>query len=96
VLDIATQSGDFARNLGENRLYDTEFIGIHIDETAFLAAGHIHEPGNTPFFVMDAGQLDFEGDRFDTISILASLPQLDISFIDQATRNCLAISAGRH
>lgn len=76
VLDVATQQGRFAQILIENLRDYTEIVGVDIDEQAIKAAREALGQGNVQFLVMNAEQLDFEAESFDTVSISASLHHL--------------------
>lgn len=76
VLDVATQQGRFAQTLMENLRDYTEIVGVDIDEQAIEAAREALGQENVQFLVMNAEQLDFEAESFDTVSISASLHHL--------------------
>jgi ubiquinone/menaquinone biosynthesis C-methylase UbiE len=76
VLDVATQEGGFVQILIENLKSYTEIVGLDINEQAIeKAQSKIEKPG-VRFLVMDAEQLEFEDQSFDTVSISASLHHL--------------------
>jgi ubiquinone/menaquinone biosynthesis C-methylase UbiE len=76
VLDVATQDGGFVQILMEHLKSYTEIVGIDIHERAIERAGdNIHQEG-IRFLVMNAEELDFKDEDFDTVSISASLHHL--------------------
>jgi ubiquinone/menaquinone biosynthesis C-methylase UbiE len=76
VLDIATHEGGFIQILMENLKSYTEILGIDISESAIEIAQRTFDQKNIQFIQMDAGQLSFEDESFDTVSISASLHHL--------------------
>ena len=76
VLDVATQEGRFVQILRENLQSYTEIVGIDISEQAIETARGTFGQANIQFWVMDAEQLDFEDESFDTVSISASFHHL--------------------
>lgn len=77
MLDVATQTGGFVQILMENLRSYTEIVGIDIDMRAIATARDTLEQDNIQFLVMDAEQIDFDDERFDTVSISASLHHLE-------------------
>jgi SAM-dependent methyltransferase len=76
VLDVATQEGHFTQILKENLKAYSEIVGIDINErTIEIAQDTIGQEG-VRFLVMNAEQLDFADESFDTVSISASLHHL--------------------
>lgn len=73
VLDVATREGHFVKILMDNLKSYSEIVGIDIDEQAIQTASEkiVHE--HVKFLVMDAEQLEFENESFDTVNISASL-----------------------
>jgi SAM-dependent methyltransferase len=76
VLDIATLEGRFVRILIEKLKDYQEIVGIDIYERAIENARAAFDQENIRFMVMDAEQLDFEDESFDTVCISASLHHL--------------------
>jgi ubiquinone/menaquinone biosynthesis C-methylase UbiE len=76
VLDVATQEGGFVQLLMEYLKSYREIVGIDISELAIETARSTIEEEGVQFLVMDAEQLDFEDENFDTVSISASLHHL--------------------
>ena len=76
VLDVATQEGRFVQILIENLKGYTEIVGIDINAQAIETAQSTVGQENVRFLVMNAEQLDFEDESFDTVSISASLHHL--------------------
>ena len=76
VLDVATQEGHFVQILMENLKSYTEIVGIDINKKAIETAWDNVSRENVRFLVMDAEQLDFENEHFDTVTISASLHHL--------------------
>jgi ubiquinone/menaquinone biosynthesis C-methylase UbiE len=73
VLDVATQEGGFVQILIENLKGYQEIVGVDINERAIETARDRISRDDVRFLVMDAEQLDFEDEYFDTVSISASL-----------------------
>jgi ubiquinone/menaquinone biosynthesis C-methylase UbiE len=76
VLDVATQQGHFVQILMENLQGYTEIVGIDISEQAIETARDAFEQANVRFLVMNAEELDFADESFDTVNISASLHHL--------------------
>jgi ubiquinone/menaquinone biosynthesis C-methylase UbiE len=76
VLDVATQEGGFVQILLENLNDWSEIVGIDIDARAIEAARSAVRQEGVQFAVMNAEQLDFADESFDTASISASLHHL--------------------
>lgn len=73
VLDVATQEGHFVRLLMKNLQSYTQIVGIDVDEDAIRKAQELIGDKKIQFLVMNAEQMDFAGESFDTVSISASL-----------------------
>jgi ubiquinone/menaquinone biosynthesis C-methylase UbiE len=72
VLDVATQQGHFVQTLMQSLNSYSAITGIDINESA-IAAAHTHlSQENVQFLVMDAEQLNFANESFDTVTISAS------------------------
>jgi ubiquinone/menaquinone biosynthesis C-methylase UbiE len=84
VLDVATQEGHFVQILMENLQSYTEIVGIDINEQAIEAAQDSLDQSDIQFLVMNAENLDFADESFDTVSISASFHHL--SNIDQVLK----------
>ena len=76
VLDVATQEGDFVQILIENLQDYTEIVGVDINERVIETARGAMGQEDIRFLVMNAEQLDFKDESFDTVSISASLHHL--------------------
>jgi ubiquinone/menaquinone biosynthesis C-methylase UbiE len=76
VLDVATQEGHFVQTLMENLQSYTEIVGIDISERAIETARDTFGRADIQLLVMNAEQLDFADESFDTVSISASLHHL--------------------
>ncbi len=76
VLDVATQEGGFAQILMEKLKDYKEIVGIDINEQAIANARDKMDQDDVQFLVMNAEELDFEDESFDTVSISASLHHL--------------------
>ena len=76
VLDIATLEGRFVQILIEKLKDYREIVGIDIHERAIENARAAFDQENIRFMVMDAEQLDFEDESFNTVCISASLHHL--------------------
>jgi SAM-dependent methyltransferase len=76
VLDVATQEGHFVRILMKNLASYTQIVGIDVDEQAIKTARDTIGQEKVQFLVMNADQLDFEDESFDTVSISASFHHL--------------------
>ncbi len=76
ILDVATQDGEFIRKLlGAFKNYD-KAIGIDISEKQFTKAKEEFKGDRVGFKVMDGGNLLFEDEAFDTVSICCGLHHL--------------------
>ena len=73
VLDVATQEGHFVRLLMKNLQSYTQIVGIDVDEDAIRKAQEAIKDKRVQFLVMNAEQMDFADESFDTVSISASL-----------------------
>jgi SAM-dependent methyltransferase len=73
VLDVATHEGGFVKTLIDNLRSYTEVVGIDLDGQFIEKARDAIGAGNVTFSVMDATQLEFEDESFDTVAISASL-----------------------
>jgi len=92
VLDVATNEGGFVQILMENLQSYTEIVGIDISEQAIEAAQDAFGQVGIQFLVMDAEQLDFADESFDTVSISASFHHLvDIPQILQEMKRVLKL-----
>jgi len=76
VLDVATGEGEFIKTLVRNLKSYREIIGIDALEYT-KAAGSIFHAENVRFIQMDAAQLGFDDESFDTVSISSSLHHLE-------------------
>lgn len=76
VLDVATQEGHFVRILMKNLQSYTQIVGIDVNEQAIKTARDTIGQEKIQFLVMNAEQLDFEDESFDTVSISASFHHL--------------------
>ncbi|MCP5099667.1 MAG: class I SAM-dependent methyltransferase [Chloroflexi bacterium] len=76
VLDIATSRGGFVGRLKEHLKSYTSIIGIDVDAQILEMARDNFDEENIQFMLMDAGQLEFENGRFDTVTASASLHHL--------------------
>jgi SAM-dependent methyltransferase len=76
VLDVASGKGDFIKVLVKSLKSYLEIIGI--DVTRYTeAAGGIFPTEDVRFIQMDAAQLGFSDESFDTVSISSSLHHLE-------------------
>ena len=73
VLDVATQEGHFVQVLMKNLKTCSEIVGIDINVQAIETARSNIEYSGVQFLVMNAEQLAFENQSFDTVNISASL-----------------------
>ena len=76
VLDVATGEGHFVRTLAQNLRSYVDIIGIDIIRHT-EAAGSTFRAQNTHFVQMDAAQIGFQDESFDTVSISSSLHHLE-------------------
>ena len=76
VLDIATGEGGFVRILAQNLKSYAQIIGVDASERAIKTAQNAFSQENIRFIPMDAEQLSFDDESFDTLSISASLHHL--------------------
>jgi ubiquinone/menaquinone biosynthesis C-methylase UbiE len=76
VLDVATQEGHFVQMLMKNLQCYTQIVGIDVNEQAIKTARDTIGQEKIQFLVMNAEQLDFEDESFDTVSISASFHHL--------------------
>jgi 2-polyprenyl-3-methyl-5-hydroxy-6-metoxy-1,4-benzoquinol methylase len=76
VLDVATQEGGFVQILMDNLKAYTEIVGIDTSEQAIETARSTIGQAGVRFLVMDAEQVGFEDESFDTVTISASLHHL--------------------
>lgn len=72
VLDVATKEGDFVQTLMKNIKSYSEILGIDVNEQAIKIAQDKFEQENIQFLIMDAENLEFDNESFDTVSISAS------------------------
>lgn len=78
VLDVATGGGNFIHSLMEDLKDYTEIIGVDNNKNAAAAFSEtFRKQKNIHFQLMDAHQLDFGDDSFDTVCISNSLHHLD-------------------
>ena len=76
VLDVATHEGGFVHILKDNLQSYTQIIGIDINVQAIVKAHNSIGNKQIKFMVMNAEQLNFANNSFDTVSISASLHHL--------------------
>ena len=76
ILDVATQAGGFVGIMKDHLRSYTEIVGIDLSEAAIEAARKAIDEDGISFRVMDAEELDFESESFDTVSISVSLHHL--------------------
>jgi ubiquinone/menaquinone biosynthesis C-methylase UbiE len=76
VLDVATLEGRFAKILMDNLKGYIEIIGIDIHEQAIERANDKLGQERVQFLVMNAENMDFEDESFNTVCISASLHHL--------------------
>jgi ubiquinone/menaquinone biosynthesis C-methylase UbiE len=76
VLDVATQEGHFVQILMENLKDYTEIVGIDTNDWAIQKAKGTVDQENVRFLVMNAEQMKFEDESFDTVCVSASLHHL--------------------
>ncbi|MCP4706470.1 MAG: class I SAM-dependent methyltransferase, partial [candidate division Zixibacteria bacterium] len=77
ILDIATDSGDFIKQLKDDFKDINKVIGIDITDKNFMEAREKFKDEPVEFIVMDGSELKFENSTFDTVSICAGLHHLD-------------------
>ena len=73
VLDVGTQEGHFVQVLKKNLNTYSKIVGIDIDKQAIAKARNSLDDSDVIFLVMNAEQLGFENESFDTVNISASL-----------------------
>jgi len=76
VLDVASLEGGFVQILMENLKDYTEIVGIDIHKEAIDRAKENFVGNDIHFLVMNAEEMQFEDERFDTVCISASLHHL--------------------
>jgi SAM-dependent methyltransferase len=76
VLDVATQEGGFVRILAESLKSYTEIVGIDVSEQALKTARGTFDREDVHFVQMDAERMGLGDERFDMVSISASLHHL--------------------
>ncbi|MFX1509421.1 MAG: class I SAM-dependent methyltransferase [Promethearchaeota archaeon] len=77
VLDVATGKGNFIETLMKTlKTYDS-FVGVDIDQDDLAHARKRFQNQTISFLEMNATQLDFEDEFFDTVSIANSLHHLE-------------------
>jgi len=76
VLDVATGGGGFVQILAESLKSYAEIVGVDASEGDIEMVRSAFSQENIRFMQMDAEQLDFEEESFDTVSISASLHHL--------------------
>jgi len=77
VLDVGTGDGRFVGALIENLGQYSEIIGIDSNPTAVEAARRAYPQPQIQFLCMDATQMDFPDDSFDTVSMSNTLHHLN-------------------
>jgi SAM-dependent methyltransferase len=73
VLDVATHEGGFVKTLIDNLRSYTAVVGIDLDERFIQKARNTISASNVTFLVMDAKEMEFENESFDTVTVSASL-----------------------
>jgi ubiquinone/menaquinone biosynthesis C-methylase UbiE len=73
VLDVATQHGRFVEVLIDNLKSYAAIVGIDLERRFIQTARDSISGANVSFQVMDAEDLEFEDESFDTVTISASL-----------------------
>jgi len=82
VLDVATREGGFVQILINHLQSYSEIVGIDTDSQAIQRACENVAFKNIRFLVMDAEELVFENESFDTVNISASLHHIaNIPFV---------------
>ena len=76
VLDVATQEGHFVQFLTRNLQSYEQIVGIDVDQEAIKKAQETIRDTKIQFLIMNAEQMDFANDSFDTVSISASFHHL--------------------
>lgn len=76
VLDIATSGGGFVARLKAHLGSYESIIGVDVDEQVLEIARNTFDDENIHFMLMDAGRLQFENGRFDTVTASATLHHL--------------------
>lgn len=76
VLDVATQEGHFVRALMKHLQSYRQVVGIDVNEQAIKIAQDTIRQEKVRFLVMNAEQLEFGDESFDTVSISASFHHL--------------------
>lgn len=76
VLDIATSGGGFVGRLKAHLGSYDSIIGVDVDEQVLEIARNSFDDENIRFMLMDAGRLQFENGRFDTVTASAALHHL--------------------
>lgn len=76
VLDVATDRGDFIQTLMKTLEDYNSFIGVDISEKALEKAKKNFKEQPVEFLSMNAENLEFENDSFDTVGISHSLHHL--------------------
>ena len=92
VLDVATQEGHFVQMLMKSLQSYTEIVGIDVNKQAIETARDTIGQEKIQFLVMNAEQLDFEDESFDTVSISASFHTYDPNIIIKLLRLILRIT----
>jgi SAM-dependent methyltransferase len=75
VLDVATGDGDFIRTLGQALMDYDSFTGIDVSEEQIERARE-NETKGVSFIAMNAEDLEFPDNSFDTVCIASSLHHL--------------------
>lgn len=85
ILDVATRGGGFIEVLiGAFKDYDS-IVGIDISDEEFAAASDKFKDARVEFMVMDAGQLTFADNTFDTVAMkngLHHLPDIRVALAE--------------
>ena len=76
VLDVGTKDGGFIQTLKEYLNGYTEIIGVDIEEPTSPTSIEIFSPDNIQFSKMDAHNLQFDDETFNTVNISATLHHL--------------------
>jgi len=77
ILDIGTQKGHFIGTLKKSLNSFESITGIDISEEDLEKAQENHRDDQTNFLLMNAENLDFEDESFDTVSISYSIHHLE-------------------
>ncbi|MGY5875884.1 MAG: class I SAM-dependent methyltransferase, partial [Candidatus Thorarchaeota archaeon] len=77
ILDVGTQHGSFISTLMKSMRDYEEFVGIDILEENLEKARESFSDGPVKFELMNAEELSFDDESFDTVSISFSLHHLE-------------------